>query len=86
MTVHHQAVKVLGDRLEVFVRSEDGLVEAFGFIGEPEGKVFGVQWHPEFSNTLKDEVIPEDRLYRHFIDQVMLNAQSLSGSHLKTTS
>lgn len=66
-TVHHQAVKDLGNDLEVYATSSDGIIEAFGYTKEPEGKVFGVQWHPEFSPTLRDEVIDEDLLYEAFL-------------------
>ncbi|MGB5555505.1 MAG: gamma-glutamyl-gamma-aminobutyrate hydrolase family protein [Flavobacteriaceae bacterium] len=66
-TVHHQAVKDLGNDLEVYATSPDGLIEAFGYIKEPEGKVFGVQWHPEFSPTLGTAVIEEDILYEAFL-------------------
>ncbi|WP_273567187.1 gamma-glutamyl-gamma-aminobutyrate hydrolase family protein [Maribacter halichondriae] len=66
-TVHHQAVKDLGNDLEVYATSPDGLIEAFGYIKEPEGKVFGVQWHPEFSPTLGAAVINEDLLYEAFL-------------------
>lgn len=69
-TVHHQAVKELGDQLKIYARSEDGLIEAFGYTQEPEGKVFGIQWHPEFSSTLRDEVIPCEPLYQAFLDHV----------------
>jgi putative glutamine amidotransferase len=42
---HHQAVDVLGDRLTITARAEDGTVEAF----ESAGSRFlvGVQWHAE---------------------------------------
>ncbi len=43
----HQAVKDLGNDLEVYAHSDDGLIEAFGYKNEPAGKVMGVQWHPE---------------------------------------
>jgi len=66
-TVHHQAVKDLGNDLEVYATSPDGLIEAFGYIQEPTGKVFGVQWHPEFSPTLGNEVIDADILYEAFL-------------------
>jgi putative glutamine amidotransferase len=43
---HHQAIKVLGEGLESFVRAEgDGMIEG---VYMPERKfVVGVQWHPE---------------------------------------
>lgn len=69
-SVHHQAVKEVGDRLSVLaVSSEDGIVEAVEYTGASPGKVLGVQWHPEFSDTLKDAVLPADRLIRYFLHQ-----------------
>jgi len=69
-TVHHQAIKGLGQNLEVYAHSEDGLIEAFGYTQEPEGKVFGIQWHPEFSHTLGDHVINPEILYDAFLNEV----------------
>jgi putative glutamine amidotransferase len=46
-TIHHQAVKRLGDNLVVEARStDDDVIEAIRWTGP--GYVFGVQWHPEF--------------------------------------
>ncbi|MGW9685175.1 gamma-glutamyl-gamma-aminobutyrate hydrolase family protein [Flagellimonas sp. 2504JD1-5] len=67
-TVHHQSIKELGKDLEVYAYSDDGIIEAIGFNKEPEGKVMGVQWHPEFSHTLGSEVIDEKRLYQAFLE------------------
>ncbi|MCP4437651.1 MAG: gamma-glutamyl-gamma-aminobutyrate hydrolase family protein [Aureispira sp.] len=69
-TVHHQAVKDLGNDLEVYAHSDDGLIEAFGYKNEPAGKVMGVQWHPEFSPTLGNEIIDEDILFEAFLKHV----------------
>ncbi len=69
-TVHHQAVKDLGKNLEVYAVSDDGLIEAFGYTGAAAGKVFGVQWHPEFTPTLKDELIDADVLYEAFLKNI----------------
>lgn len=66
-TVHHQAVKTLGNNLEVYAKSKDGFIEAFGYTKEPEGKVMGVQWHPEFTPTLKNELIDESIIYNAFL-------------------
>lgn len=72
-SVHHQAIKTLGNNLEVFAHSEDGIIEAIGYTGEPEGKVFGVQWHPEFSDTLLEKVLPANRLIHYFLQRVSAN-------------
>ena len=69
-TVHHQAVKDLGNDLEVFATSPDGLIEAFGYNKEPDGKVMGVQWHPEFFHTIKDELIDANKLYNAFLSHI----------------
>ncbi|MGS2737628.1 gamma-glutamyl-gamma-aminobutyrate hydrolase family protein [Sinomicrobium sp. M5D2P17] len=69
-TVHHQAVKEPGKNLEVYATSPDGLIEAFGYTEAPEGKVMGVQWHPEFTHTLREELIHEDILYNAFLEHV----------------
>ena len=51
-SLHHQAVKDLGEGLEVCAIAPDGLVEA---IYRPDKKFFlGVQWHPEMRFS-KDE-------------------------------
>lgn len=42
---HHQAIKMPGERLEIFCKSEDGIVEGFYLKEHPF--FVGVQWHPE---------------------------------------
>ncbi|MGL1887442.1 MAG: gamma-glutamyl-gamma-aminobutyrate hydrolase family protein [Reichenbachiella sp.] len=69
-TIHHQAIKDLGKDLEVYATSPDGLIEAFGYNKAAPGKVIGVQWHPEFTPTLKNEVIDADLLFEAFIKHV----------------
>ncbi len=72
-SIHHQSVKSLGANLEVLAESvEDDVIEAIGYTKAPEGWVMGVQWHPEFSDTLGDQVINADRLYNCFLGQVRL--------------
>jgi putative glutamine amidotransferase len=67
--VHHQAVKDLGNNLEVYAFSDDGLIEAFGYVKERAGKIFGVQWHPEFFHTIKNELVDADILFNAFLKQ-----------------
>lgn len=70
-SVHHQGIKEVGKQLTVLaVSKEDQVVEALEYSGAPSGRVLGVQWHPEFSDTLQDKVIPADRLYNHFLEQI----------------
>jgi len=42
---HHQACAVVGERLTVTARAEDGTVE--GFEASDRGFMVGVQWHAE---------------------------------------
>jgi len=70
-SVHHQGIKKVGKQLKVLaVSAEDNIVEALEYTGASPGHVLGVQWHPEFSDALKDKVIPADRLFNQFIEQV----------------
>lgn len=48
-SVHHQGIDKLGAELEVLAYSmPDQIIEAFQWRAAPEGKVIGIQWHPEF--------------------------------------
>ena len=72
-SVHHQGVKKVGRDLKVLaVSNDDHIIEAIEYTGAAPGKVLGVQWHPEFSDALKDIVIPSDRLINYFIEQVSI--------------
>jgi len=52
-SIHHQAVRKLGDDLRVEARSAgDGIVEAIRWQGT--GFMFGCQWHPEFHGDTPD--------------------------------
>ena len=67
-SVHHQGVKTLGKDLEVLATcSADGLIEAFQWKNAPEGKVIGVQWHPEFSHNAPELLLDADLIYDHFL-------------------
>lgn len=46
-SVHHQAVKNLGEGLIPIAWSEDGLIEAFQNEHLAQHHIMGVQWHPE---------------------------------------
>ena len=60
-SVHHQAVKDVGQGLVVNARSEDGLIEG---IEDPTLPCFmGVQWHPEFTVTPHDQ-----QLFKYFVE------------------
>ncbi len=67
-SVHHQAVKEVGQDLEVLANSsEDDLVEAFQWTKADEGKVIGVQWHPEFFSNSKTPLMDGDKVYQYFL-------------------
>lgn len=62
-SMHHQAVKILGNGLEIMAVSDDGLIEAINHPGYPF--VWGIQWHPEF---LIDQ--PEHlKIFQTFLEQ-----------------
>ncbi len=69
-TVHHQAVDTVGKGLDVTARSiPDDIVEGFTWSGAEAGKVFGVQWHPEFQYNFKGDktLLDPHKLYQNFI-------------------
>lgn len=50
---HHQAIKALGEGLEVMALADDGVIEALYYNGE--NYVMGYQWHPErLCDTVRD--------------------------------
>ena len=68
-SVHHQAVKKLGKNLICdAISSSDGIIEAFHYDGNQT--VIGVQWHPEFSHTLGDQVCDPAPIYNYFLEEV----------------
>ena len=69
-SVHHQGVKKLGKDLVVeAVSPDDRLIEAFSC--QSKGRfVLAVQWHPEFSATLKEKILPPEPLYNYFLKEV----------------
>lgn len=70
-SIHHQGIKTLGKNLVVEARCpQDKLIEAFSYHNMREKFVLAVQWHPEFSATLKDKLIPADPLYDFFLNGV----------------
>lgn len=75
-SIHHQGIDILGKNLTVEARSlEDGIIEAFSYSGE-NSFVLGVQWHPEFSQTLGNEVANPRNIYDYFLSKVKQNAHN----------
>ncbi len=67
-TVHHQGIDGVASDLEVLAYSvDDHLIEAFQWKGAEEGKVLGVQWHPEFFHNHQGPLLDGDRVYDHFL-------------------
>ena len=65
-TIHHQAVKALGEGLVVEAMSEpDGIVVAIRWEGH--SFVVGVQWHPEFMDPRDPGLIDSGPLLRAFL-------------------
>jgi putative glutamine amidotransferase len=70
-SVHHQGVKALGPDLIIDAHSSsDGIIEAFHHKDSSKQLVMGVQWHPEFSHTLKDQVIDPKPLFDYFLENL----------------
>jgi putative glutamine amidotransferase len=71
-SIHHQAVKDVGDGLVVEARSsDDGIVEAVRLADDvAEGRyVVGVQWHPEFFEGVDDgTMLDNGPLLAEFLD------------------
>ena len=66
-TIHHQAVKTLGEGLIVEAKSEpDGIVEAVRWEGH--SFVVGVQWHPEFMDPKDVGLMDGKPLLGAFLD------------------
>lgn len=67
-SVHHQAVKDLGKGLvaQAYCK-EDGILEAFIHESAEPGKIFGVQWHPEFFHTMGDKLIDPLKIINTFL-------------------
>ena len=65
-TIHHQAIKGLGEGLVVEAMSEpDGMVEAVRWEGH--SFVVGVQWHPEFMDPKDPSLFDSRPLLRAFL-------------------
>ncbi len=70
-TVHHQGVKDLGKGLVVdAISPDDKIVEAFHYKDMDRHYALGVQWHPEFSPTLKDKVVDPSPILENFLAAV----------------
>jgi putative glutamine amidotransferase len=74
-TIHHQAIKHLGEGLVVEATSEpDGIVEAIRWEGH--SFVVGVQWHPEFLDPGDPSLIDSKPLLRAFLSACELRKKT----------
>lgn len=65
-SIHHQAVKRLGNGLVVEARSSpDGVVEAIRWTGG--SFVIGLQWHPEFHPSLGEDFLDSGPIMAEFL-------------------
>jgi putative glutamine amidotransferase len=69
---HHQAVKKLGDGLQIVALAEDDVVEGIESLRAPW--VLGVQWHPERYEAASPDAEPDRRLLLSFADAVRARA------------
>lgn len=60
-SVHHQAIKGVGQGLRVTARATDGVIEAVEHRSHP---ILCVQWHPELMLTRTDDMLP---LFEYFV-------------------
>lgn len=60
-SLHHQAVKRLGAKLDVVARDLDGFVQAIEYRGDHA--ILGVQWHPEYLPYLAGQ----RQIFRHLV-------------------
>jgi gamma-glutamyl-gamma-aminobutyrate hydrolase PuuD len=68
-SIHHQAVKVLGRDLAVEALSvPDQVIEALRWKGP--SYVLGVQWHPEFHDDAKPDLLDGESLLHEYLGQV----------------
>lgn len=67
-SIHHQGIKTLGEGLEAIAwDSQDDLIEAFYLKNQTEGRVMGVQWHPEFHWNHTGKLLSAEKLYDQFL-------------------
>jgi putative glutamine amidotransferase len=64
-SVHHQAIKDLAAGFVVEAVSDDGVIEAFRWTGP--SYVAAVQWHPEFHDWTRSDLLSGDPLLADFL-------------------
>lgn len=68
-SIHHQGIKDLANSLEAIAwDKEEGIIEAVQIKNIQEGRVMGVQWHPEYDWNHTENMFPAEKLYDHFLN------------------
>jgi len=62
-SIHHQAVKDLGEGIAICAEAPDGLVEGIYMPGKP---ILAIQWHPEMMMEKHEEML---KLFQAFVEQ-----------------
>lgn len=75
VSIHHQAVDILGNDLQVeAISKDDGIIEAFSHKGD--AFVLGVQWHPEFHYSHPDTTLPSSGILTAFLDTARIRRRA----------
>lgn len=69
---HHQAIKTLGEGLEVVAESEDGVIEAVIMKNRP-AFTYAIQWHPE---ALSAHYPDQQRIFDVFVGQALKHKEN----------
>ena len=64
-SLHHQAVKIVGDGLTVVAKSSDGIIEALES-SNPEMDILTLQWHPE---TMRKQDPDSQRFFEDLVER-----------------
>ncbi len=71
-SVHHQAIDIVAPNLEAWAHAtEDQIIEVLGNTEVAPGKIFGVQWHPEFAWNSPVAHHSAERLYDWALSHVV---------------
>jgi putative glutamine amidotransferase len=77
-SIHHQAVKSLGNGLVAEAQAADGIIEAIRWNGASH--VVGLQWHPEFQQGDHPHILDGSPVLHEFLDKASERRSALAGS------
>lgn len=70
-SVHHQAIKKIGEDLHIEAYSEDNIIEAVRLNDSKKNRfIWGIQWHPEFQTQDEDHLLDPKPILKRFLDEV----------------